>query len=33
MTWLAGAGATGRLFVTDPDCRLRALVLPRLGWV
>jgi len=30
--WLRNAGATGRLFVTDPDCRLRALVLPNLVW-
>jgi hypothetical protein len=30
--WLAGVRATGRLFVTEPGCRLRALRLPDLEW-
>lgn len=30
--WLGGVGATGRLFVTEPGCRLRALRLPDLQW-
>ncbi|MGH3060943.1 MAG: hypothetical protein ACRDNA_05955, partial [Gaiellaceae bacterium] len=30
--WLGGVRATGRLFVTDPGCRLRALRLPDLVW-
>jgi hypothetical protein len=30
--WLAGVRATGRLFVTEPGCRLRALRLPDLQW-
>jgi hypothetical protein len=30
--WLAGVRATGRLFVTEPGCRLRALRLPDLMW-
>ena len=30
--WLGGVRATGRLFVTDPGCRLRALRLPDLQW-
>lgn len=30
--WLGGVRATGRLFVTEPGCRLRALRLPDLVW-
>jgi hypothetical protein len=30
--WLGGVRATGRLFVTEPGCRLRALRLPDLQW-
>jgi hypothetical protein len=30
--WLGGVGGTGRLFVTLPGCRLRALRLPDLAW-
>lgn len=30
--WLGDQGATGRLFVTEPGCRLRALRLPDLTW-
>jgi hypothetical protein len=30
--WLGGVGGTGRLFVTIPGCRLRALRLPDLVW-
>jgi hypothetical protein len=30
---LRGAGITGTLFMTDEECRLRALSLPELGWV
>jgi hypothetical protein len=30
--WLGGVRATGRLFVTEPGCRLRALRLPDLEW-
>jgi hypothetical protein len=30
--WLGGVGGTGRLFVTLPGCRLRALRLPDLVW-
>lgn len=30
--WLGGVRATGRLFVTEPGCRLRALRLPDLIW-
>jgi hypothetical protein len=30
--WLGGVRATGRLFVTQPGCRLRALRLPDLVW-
>jgi hypothetical protein len=30
--WLGDSGTTGRLFVTDGDCRLRALSLPALSW-
>lgn len=30
--WLGGAGATGRLFVTEPTCRLSAMRLPTLEW-
>ena len=30
--WLADAGATGRLFVTESTCRLSALRLPTLEW-
>jgi hypothetical protein len=30
--WLGRVGATGRLFVTLPGCRLRALRLPDLTW-
>lgn len=30
--WLGGVRATGRLFVTDNSCRLRALRLPDLQW-
>ncbi len=30
--WLGGLGATGRLFVNEPGCRLRALRLPNLVW-
>jgi hypothetical protein len=30
--WLGGVRATGRLFVTEPGCRLRALRLPDLRW-
>jgi hypothetical protein len=30
--WLGRVGATGRLFVTVPGCRLRALRLPDLEW-
>ena len=30
--WLGGVRATGRLFVTMPGCRLRALRLPDLVW-
>jgi hypothetical protein len=30
--WLEGVRATGRLFVTEPGCRLRALRLPDLQW-
>lgn len=30
--WLGSVRATGRLFVTEPGCRLRALRLPDLEW-
>ena len=30
--WLGDVRATGRLFVTEPGCRLRALRLPDLQW-
>lgn len=30
--WLGDAGATGRLFVTEPTCRLSALRVPSLDW-
>jgi hypothetical protein len=30
--WLGGVRASGRLFVTEPGCRLRALRLPDLEW-
>jgi len=30
--WLRGVGATGRLFLTEPTCRLSALRLPTLEW-
>jgi hypothetical protein len=30
--WLGDVRATGRLFVTEPGCRLRALSLPELLW-
>jgi hypothetical protein len=30
--WLGSIRATGRLFVTEPGCRLRALRLPDLQW-
>jgi hypothetical protein len=31
-SWLGDIRATGRLFVTEPGCRLRALRLPDLEW-